>query len=60
MLVSIDLSISLNDFTVLVPKGFLKQGPIFFFLNQIDKWIAVAVEIIAVWAIGLETSHIAI
>lgn len=45
MLVSIDLSILLNNFTFLVPKGFLKQGPIF--VNQIDKWIAVAVEITA-------------
>jgi hypothetical protein len=28
-----------------MPKGFLKQGPIF--LNQIDKWIAVTVEMTA-------------
>lgn len=45
---SIDLSILLDNFTVLVPWGFLKQGPIF--KNQIDKCKVVALDITAAQA----------
>ena len=57
--VSIDLSILLDNFTVLVLQGFLKQGPIF--LNQIDTCKVAALDITAAQAADpgfpLELSH---
>lgn len=51
VVLSTDLSILLDNFTVLVPRSFLKQES---FLNQIDKCKVVALEIAAVQAVGPE------
>lgn len=52
VVLSIDLSILLDNFTVPLPLGFLKQGPNF--LNQIDKCKVVALEITAAQGVGPE------